>query len=78
VRADFAGAYSDAEQDVQGTAGITNDTDLGYVWNVTGYWNITQNINLQVGGRGVALEGGDAGSYDRTGVFVMLGMSQPF
>jgi len=78
VRADFAGAYSDAEEDVQGTAGITDDTGLGYVWNVTGYWNITQNINLQVGGRGVALEGGNAGNFDRTGGFVMLGMSQHF
>ena len=44
----------------------------------TAYVNIWEGLNLQVGGKFLALNGGDAGSYSKFGGFAMLGYSYKF
>lgn len=44
----------------------------------TAYVNIWEGFNLQVGGKFLALNGGDAGSYSKVGGFAMLGYSYKF
>jgi hypothetical protein len=44
----------------------------------TAYVNIWEGLNFQVGGKYLALNGGDAGSYSKVGGFAMLGYSYKF
>ena len=83
LRFDVSGAYIfDATHEITNcTTAFTalcapvDDTGFGGVAHITGYWNITKRINLQVGAKGTALDAGNAGRFDRIGFFAMLGVT---
>jgi hypothetical protein len=53
-------------------------TGTGYDFVATGYYNITQGLNLQAGYKYTKLAGGDVGWLQRNGIFAMLGYTHRF
>jgi hypothetical protein len=78
LRADVRGLWSDAKKTRDDGKEWTG-SGLGGAATLTGYWNIYQGLNLQVGGKAQYLNGGsDIGWWGKGGVFVMLGYSYKF
>ena len=77
IRGDILAAFTDAERKRDDGTTYTGD-GTGGTLHLTGYWNIFKGLNLQVGFKGHYLNGGDAGTYDKGGLFGMLGYSYKF
>ncbi|MEW6670590.1 MAG: hypothetical protein AB1427_02750 [Thermodesulfobacteriota bacterium] len=79
IRGDVRVAFTDAESKNTDTGSEWSDSGIGGVGFLTGYWNIFEGLNFQVGGKFQYLNGGDnVASYGRLGVFAMLGYSYKF
>lgn len=77
IRGDIRAAFSDAEKTRDDGKEWTG-SGVGYVGHLTGYWNIFKGLNLQVGYKGLSLNGGDVGWYNKDGAFAMFGYSLKF
>ncbi|GAI65056.1 unnamed protein product, partial [marine sediment metagenome] len=77
IRGDIRAAFSDAEK-IRDDGKKWTGSGVGAIGHLTGYWNIFKGLNLQVGGKSLYLNGGDAGWYSKSGFFAMLGYSYKF
>ncbi len=78
MRADLRAMYSSADWKRDDGTKQTG-SGIGGAVILTGYWNIWQGLNLQVGGKWQYLNGGsDVGSDSKFGVFGMLGYVYKF
>lgn len=79
IRGDLRVAFTDATSKNADTGSEWSSSGIGCVGFLTGYWNIFEGLNFQVGAKGQYLNGGDnVASYGRLGVFAMLGYSYKF
>jgi len=79
MRGDLRVAFTDADSKITDTGASWSDSGIGGVGFLTGYWNIFEGLNFQIGGKYQHLNGGDKiGWYSRFGGFAMLGYSYKF
>lgn len=77
IRGDARFLFTDAEYTRDDGYKVTG-SGAGVGGTLTAYWNIFKGLNLQAGGKGQLLNGGNAGAYSKAGAFASLGYAFRF
>ena len=82
MRGDLSVWYTSTDRTIinpaPGVAREDSGTGIGGQAHLTGYWKIYKGLNVQVGAKYSSLNGGGVGTYNRLGLFSMLGYTHKF